>query len=175
MEVPIDQVQEELHHHAAHAQESWITKVALSSAFLAVFAALSALLAGHESNEAMIQQIKASDQWGYYQAKGIKSALISSRVEILSVLGKTALETDKEKISKYKEEQDKISEEAKKLESESKGHLLIHQILARAVTLIQVAIAIGAVSALTRRKLFWYVSLSFGLVGIGFLIQGLIP
>ncbi len=36
--------------------------IAISTALMAVLAAISSLLAGHHSNEAMIDQIKASDQ-----------------------------------------------------------------------------------------------------------------
>jgi len=48
---------------------------AVSTALMAVFAALGSLTAGHHSNEALIAQIKASDTWAYYQAKGIKSEI----------------------------------------------------------------------------------------------------
>ena len=40
-------------------------------------------MAGHHSNEAMIEQIQASDHWGYYQAKGIKAAVLGTRISIL--------------------------------------------------------------------------------------------
>jgi hypothetical protein len=46
-------------------------------------------------------------------------------------------------------------------------------IFARGVTLFQIAIAIGAIAALTSRRRFWLVSLVFGAVGIVFLVQGL--
>jgi hypothetical protein len=45
----------------------------LSTAILAVSAAIAGLLSGQHVNEAMMNQMKASDQWNYYQAKSIKS------------------------------------------------------------------------------------------------------
>jgi hypothetical protein len=37
----------------------------------------------------------------------------------------------------------------------------------------QIAIAIAAVSALTKKRRFWFVSLVFGLAGLVFLVLGL--
>ena len=173
-EVPIETAQEYMHEAAAHSQHSWITYVALSSALLAVLAAVTALLSGHHVNEAMISQIKASDKWNYYQAKGIKSAILESRVQVLESLNKKISEKDSDKVAAYKKDQAEISEKAEEFQKESEAHLSLHEILARAVTMFQVAIAIGAISALTRRKYFWYVSLVFGALGTGFFIQALL-
>ncbi len=148
--------------------------VALSSALLAVLAAVSSLLSGHHVNESMLNQIKASDRWAQYQAKSIKSTVWNSQLQILETLGKKPPESQIEKMSEYKKEQEEISLEAREFEKESSQHLAAHQIMARAVTMFQVAIAIGAISALTRRRYFWYVSLIFGGAGILFLGWGLI-
>jgi hypothetical protein len=57
---------------------------------------------------------------------------------------------------------------------EARHHLLTHHVLARSVTLFQIAIAVGAISVLTRRRAFWFVSLAFGLLGLVFLAQSLL-
>src|SRR5580693_10359834 len=80
-EVPTEHLHEHMEHGAAHGGAPWMMGVALSSALLAGLAAVCSLLAGHHANEAMVDQIKASDQWAYYQAKGIKSAILSSKME----------------------------------------------------------------------------------------------
>jgi hypothetical protein len=180
IEVPIEKIQEDIHEHAhedlahgsPHAPLSG--KVALTSAILAVLAAISALLAGHHSNEAMIEQIKASDHWSYYQAKGIKAAILSSKADLLVELGKPKDEKIEAKLESYKKDQEEISEKAKERESESAHHLAVHQVFARAVTLFQVAITIAAIAILTHRKRFWYVSLGFGALGAFSLIHGLL-
>ena len=48
IEVPTDAVQEEIRRCADESREQWITRVALSTAILAVFAAVTALLAGQQ-------------------------------------------------------------------------------------------------------------------------------
>ncbi|MGZ3747514.1 MAG: DUF4337 domain-containing protein [Pseudobdellovibrionaceae bacterium] len=174
IEVPTEKLNEEINEHAAHAKERWISQVALSSALIAVFAAIAALLSGHHSNEAMIEQIKASDKWAYYQAKGIKSSLLNAKMEILTELGKPAKEEDRKKSEEYKTQQEEINKEATEREELSEKHLNSHQIYAKSVTFFQVAIAIAAISVLMRRRKFWYLSLAFGAAGVGFFIQALL-
>jgi hypothetical protein len=172
IEVPTEHLHEHMEHHAEESKEKWVMGVALTSAFLAALAAVSSLMAGFHANEAMIQRIKSSDQWSYYQAKGIKSAVLGTKVELLKSFKKSVSEQDLKKMEQYKEDQDKISEEAKKFEEESEDHLKHHETLAHSVTLFQVAIAVGAIAALTRKKMFWFVSMGFGAIGLVFFVLG---
>jgi hypothetical protein len=171
-EVPTEHLHEDMEHHAAHSRAPWTLGVALSSALLAGLAAVCSLLAGHHANEAMVDQIRSSDKWAYYQAKGIKSAVLSSKIEILEAEGKPVLAKDRQKIADYKSDQDGITAEATELEHSAEGHLKVHVVFSRAVTLFQIAIAVGAIAALTNRKPFWYLSMGFGAVGIYFLVLG---
>src|SRR5690242_15478689 len=100
-EVPLEQVHEDIHHHATRG-ESWTMGVALTAAVLAGLAAIAGLLSGHHANEGMLEQIRASDQWNYYQAKGIKAAVLNAKTELLSGLGKTVDEKDRAKLADYK-------------------------------------------------------------------------
>ena len=173
IEVPTEHLHEEMHHRA-HGGEGggFASQVALASALAAVLAAIAALLAGANANEAMLDQIRASDKWAYYQAKGIKAALLSSKMELLTEMGKTPRGKDEEKIVEYKKQQEETQKEATELEKDSHGRFQRHETFARGVTLFQVAIALAAISVLTRRRRFFYVSLGFMLFGVGFLIQG---
>jgi hypothetical protein len=173
-EVPLEQAEELLQHHAEHASEPWIMGVALTAAVLAVLAAISALIAEHHANEAMIEQIKSSDQWSYYQAKSIKNNLLTTKIELLAALGKSAPTKDVSKLEQRQEDLEKIQAAAEEKERASEAHLRHHAILARAVTMFQVGIAIGAISVLTRRKPFWLLALGFGAVGAVMLAHGLL-
>lgn len=171
-EVPTEHLHEAMEHHAEHSRAPWTMGVALSSALLAGLAAVCSLLAGHHANEAMVEQIRGSDSWAYYQAKGIKAAVLGSKIELLEAEGKPVSPKDRQKIADYKRDQDEISAEATGKEHAAEEHLKTHVVFARAVTLFQIAIAVGAIAALTNRKPFWYVSLLFGTVGIYFLASG---
>jgi len=182
IEVPTEHLHEALEHeaHKAHCHETadsaagWIPLAALSSAILAVFAAISALLAGHYANEAMLEQIRASDGWAYFQAKGIKAAVLQSKVDLLTALGKEASDGDRAKIEEYRKEQEEIKADAEKDVQLSKHHLQLHQILARTVTLFQIAIAMAAISVLSRKKRLWHLSLLLGVAGAALLTQSLL-
>ncbi len=174
IEVPTEHLHEDMEESAEKSKENWIMGVALSSAILAVFAAVSALLAGSHANEAMLDQLKASDQWAYYQAKGIKSAILTAKNEMLIALKHKPSEEELQKEEQYKQEQEKIKDDAIQLQEESEAHLKHHEILAHSVTFFQVAIATGAIAALARKKMFWFVSIGCGMVGVVFFVLGLI-
>lgn len=165
IEVPIEGLQEEIHHHAEQSGAKWVSGIALSSAILAALAAVTAMLSGHHANEAVIDQIHASDSWSYYQAKGVKAAILQSKPAMT--------DGDREKLDEYRKDQEEIKAEAERHARESTVHLRAHETFARGVTLFQVAIAIAAISALTRKKRYWLVSLAFGSAGAVFLVLGL--
>ncbi len=100
------------------------------------------------------------------------AAAIAALQEILTALGKeTKIEEDQKKIARYEKEREEIKEKAKHTEHEAEQHMHYHVILARSVTIFQVAIALAAISALTRKKIVWYGSMVAGIVAAFFLIQ----
>src|SRR5919199_1180499 len=106
-EVPLESLQEHIHHRAEHGGQGWLSWVALSTAVLAVLAAIAGLLSGQRANEAMTDQIEASDQWAFYQAKGIKAAVLDAKM----TLGATPNEKDRVRAERYQEEQTEIEHE----------------------------------------------------------------
>ena len=170
-EVPTEHLHEHTEHAAKHSGERWTLGVALSSALLAALAAVASLQAGHHANEAMISQITAANQWSFFQSKSIKESQLKSKMDIFVALEKPANEADKKKIEEYEADKEKIQEGAKEKEAEAQHELKTHQIFAKSVTLFQIAISIGAISALTKRKRFWFVSLVCGAVGLWFFVQ----
>ena len=165
-EVPLEHVQEHVHETAKHSRETWMSWVALSTAILAVLAAIASLLSGEHANEAMINQIEASDQWSYYQAKSIKAAVLDAK----TVFTGASSESDQSKRDRYAHEQEEIKSEAQHKQAAAKSYFHKHEVFARGVTMFQIAIAIAAISALTKKRAFWLVSLVFGAVGCAFLV-----
>lgn len=179
-EVPLESIQEQIHEHAHHAsghggggggspERRWVLGVALTSAIFAAFAAVAALLAGHHVNEAMIDQIKSSDQWNYYQAKGIKAAVLANKIDVLTALGKEINPRDEAKRRQYEDDQKAIEHDAKHHQEESEAHLTTHVSHSRAVTMFQIAITVAAISVLVNRRAFWLGSIAVGLAGIYFI------
>ena len=170
IEVPTEHLHETIHEHVHHSENSkdgkWSLWVAISTALMAVLAAISSLFAGHHSNEAVINEIKSSDQWSLYQAKGIKAEIKSIKISNAPV--------DSVEYKRYKEEQVSIKEKATSLQEESESHLETEKKFAKGVTFFQIAIAISAISILTKRKFLWIGSLFIGIAGTAFLILGLL-
>jgi hypothetical protein len=167
-----DQGNEHAHHILQEGKEKWILFVALSTALIAVLAAITGLLAGAHADEAMLSQIRSSDQWAYYQAKGIKSEILTSSNKLLTSLGKQPIAEDTAKAKDNKKEQADIKEKAEDFQKESDMHVAKHSVFARGVTLFQISIAIGAISIIVKRKNLWLVSMGFAFIGIFFLLQG---
>ncbi|HEX7192180.1 MAG TPA: DUF4337 domain-containing protein [Thermoanaerobaculia bacterium] len=179
-EVDIDRLHESIHEELEREGGTLVKQIALTTAIFAAFAAVASLLAGSTINEALVLkneatrlQGQASDQWAYYQAKGIKAAVQSSIGASWAAAGKPVPAGVDAAQKKYAEEQQEISAEAKKLEHErdeksKEADELIHRHhkFAAAVAIFQVAIALGAVGALTRIRLVWIVSLVAGIIAI---------
>ncbi len=170
IEVPTEHLHEHVHHEAHHSHEKWLTWVALTTAILAVFAAVSALLAGYHVNKSVIEQVQASDMWSEYQSNSIKEALITSKIDLCKILDKPVLKDDQAKQQKYKDTKADLMPKAKRLQESGHEHFERHEWLAYAVTVFQVSIAIAAIAAVMKMRPMWYLSMACGLLGIGFLI-----
>src|SRR5215467_9080573 len=165
-EVPLEHLHEQAHETAKHGGEAWISWVALSTAIFAVLAAIASLLSGEHANEAMMNQIEASDQWSYYQAKSIKAAVLDAKAGLSGAPN----ESDQSKRARYEKEEEEIKSEAEQKQAAAKSYFHKHEVFARGVTMFQIAIAIAAISALTKKRSFWVVSLVFGAFGCVFLL-----
>ena len=159
---------------------SFLKQISITTAILAVLAAIASLQAGTTVNMALVLkteatrlQSEASDQWAYYQAKGVKSAVQEASRTAWLAIGKTPPPVYEKKMHRYEEEQKEIQDKAREKERErdeklkESDHLLHkHHGFASAVALFQVSIALGAVAALTRYRLVWFGSLLAGGAGI---------
>ena len=172
----IDELHEEREERLAEAKRNeWTRYIGLSTAIFAVFAAIGAMQSGALVNEAMIQQIKASDKWNEYQAARTKVHLYTLQVDEL-VEKSAASPRLARYAAKIEEENAKAKElkpKAEELEKESEHLMHRHHRFVTSVTAIQVSIALGAVAALTRTKPIWLLGAAVGLVGVVTFVIGL--
>jgi hypothetical protein len=174
IEIPTEHLHEQIEEGAEEKKERWTLYLALSTAFMAVLAAFAGLLAGHHANEALVERMKASDQWNFYQSKNLKQEIAVNTDMILQAVGKGTGDHSKD-IARYDKEKAEIKKQAEEAEQTSEAHLAKHVPLARAVTAFQIAIAISAIAVLTRRKNLWYGGLVLTAIGFFFLIVGILP
>src|SRR5512136_163144 len=81
-EVETEKLHEAIKEELEREGSAFLKRISLTTAILAVMAALASLRAGATVNTALVLkteatrlQSEASDQWAYYQAKGIKAAV----------------------------------------------------------------------------------------------------
>jgi Domain of unknown function (DUF4337) len=154
-EVPVEHLHDIVHEHGHKV--TWAEKVALTTALFAVFAAVSSLLSTHESDLAILSRVESSDQWSYYQAKSIKGAITQNPDEK----------------ARYEREQEAIRKEAEAKAEASEYAMHVHEYCAYAVTIFQVATALGAIAVLVKLKPIWFTSIALGLAGIGLIIKAI--
>ena len=175
-EVDTDKLHESIQERLEEEGGSFLRRVALTTAVAAAFAAVASLQAGATINEALVLkteatrlQAEASDQWAYYQAKGIKAAVQEASRTAWQALAKEPPPAFEQTAQRYAHEQEDIKKEAEKKEAERDDRsreadqlLKRHHSFANAVALFQIAIALGAVSALTRARPVWWGSVLVG-------------
>jgi len=181
IEVDTDSLRESIDREIERQSGGLLRTIALTTALFAALAALASLEAGGTVNEALALkteatrlQAEASDQWSYYQAKGLKAAVADAQKNIWLALDKTPPADLATNAARYLDDQKTSREKAEALEherdaktDESNALMHRHHYFADAVALLQVAIALGAIAALTRRRAAWVGSATLGVIGCG--------
>jgi hypothetical protein len=167
--------------HSAHKDaDPFASRMAVMTAILATIGAIYAYQSGTSENlalfyknEAAIKKTEAANQWSYYQAKGEKENLAELGAA-LSPAGGDAHAKFLADLDKYKQQKEPIRANAEAIEkqvsdNESQSEKLMHghHRWAQATTLIQISIALTAITLLTRKK--WLRNLSLGVAGAGIL------
>jgi len=191
IEVPLEHAHEQIakaheEHHAEDkggaeggkdAENDWARSIAVVTALLAVVAAIGALRSGVLVNGALIakndeisHRTRATDQWNFYQAKSIKG-VVYSVAESQAPPGSALAARSRAEIGAKAEGLEKRAEADDRQADRDMGR---HHIFAFSVSLCQIAIAISAVAALTRRRRVWFFGLVTGAAGLLALVAGLL-
>ena len=155
--------------------------LAVTTTIIAVFAAIISSFAGNYASDAFLQknnaifyQDKATDQWTYYQAKGIKLSLAQNFFEETHDLQR------KQDADRYNNEQEAIRKEAEHFErlaqqanDQSARALAKNGEMDLATLFCQIAIALSAMSALLEQKKLWIGSLILAVIAFSLFAIGL--
>lgn len=166
----------EVEHITQHGGDSFTSRLAVLTAILSTVGAIFGYMGGHAQNaallyknEAAIQKTSASNQWNYYQAKSNKQNLAELSVTLSSGEAQNKF---KQAIERYKQEKEEIKAEAETLEAtvkvadkKSEQEMHVHGRWALATTLLQIAIALSAITLLTRKR--WMLGGVYGATTIG--------
>jgi Na+-translocating ferredoxin:NAD+ oxidoreductase RnfD subunit len=161
------------------ARDGWTKFVSLSMIFIAVLAAVATQKSGGFSsgvmkklNEATFNQAAASDQWSLYEAKSIKQSLVENQIDLLkdvSVKDAKSIAALEAKAKRYNSEKADIMKEAQGLEAKrdearkaAERLSFLGSQIALSSTIFQVAVALGGVCLIMKKKGIWWISLTLG-------------
>jgi hypothetical protein len=168
--------------HEGHGRDPFAARIAVMTAIFATVGALFGYMVGETQNDALlykndsaIRRTEASDQWNFYQAKSSKQNL----AELGAVLAQPAeaprYRSEAQRYNREKQEiqakADALEKRSTELEAKSDASMHVHHRWAQGMTLIQIAIALAAITLLTRSR--WLQWVSFGAAGVSVVIGAL--
>ena len=169
---------------AAEAKERrHLAPVSLTIAILAVFVAIVSLLGHRAHTEEILMQTRATDQWGYYQAKNMRLNNLEALDEVMTALENTKAERAQEVQKHFHEEIDKYREQQTEIQTEARGlEAVVQRASHRAdrfdlgEVFLEIALVITSITLLTDNRKFWYLGIGLACVGIvaatsGFLLR----
>ncbi|MBB4012510.1 DUF4337 domain-containing protein [Niveibacterium umoris] len=153
--------------HAGHGGDDFASQIAVMTAILATVGALFSYQGGATQNDAMLHKnqaailkTEAANQWAYYQSKGNKQNMAELGAVLTSDEHRNKFEDD---VARYKAEKEEIKKKAEALEEKvkaedelSEASMHVHHRWAQAMTAIQIAISLAAITLLTRKKWLKY-------------------
>jgi hypothetical protein len=154
-------------------KERWMGYLALSTAIMAVLAALTTLYMGKFSSRAIMSQGLESDQWAFYQAKSIKQHTFEMSKKSLELQYRSQkglapdVAADFEKtLAKYNDEIKRYESEKKEIKDKAEGIAKAkHKAqdmggnFAYALIFLQIALMLSSLASLTKRHYLWYIAL----------------
>ncbi|GAM09290.1 hypothetical protein OR1_01565 [Geobacter sp. OR-1] len=158
----------------AEQKERWMSALALSTAVMAVLAAITTLYVGKYSSRAVMMQGQESNQWAYYQAKSIKGHTYEIQKERLELellaggpaLNKAAAERFRQtiadysgQIKRYEVEKKEIKAKAENLSQSKEKAQSMAGNFGYSLIFLQIAIMLSSVASLTKRHYLWYIGL----------------
>jgi hypothetical protein len=155
--------------------------VSLTMTILAVLVAIATLLSHRAHTEEVLLQNKATDQWGYYQAKNIRRHTAEQMDELIKVLplkdaGKAEEFARKNEaaIEKSSGELKEIQEKARGMEEQVESYEHRANFYDLGETLLEVGLVICSITLLTKRRGFWWVGMGAGAIGVALTAWGLL-
>jgi hypothetical protein len=179
---------------AKEEAEAWTKPAAVSLVIIAVLAATAVQRsAGFGSrslkhlNASIYDQVKASDEWSFFQSKSTKGHVYELGVDLLRHLGPNGAEEEKMigeltgKMKKYEKEKDEIQGRAREMEKLRDEERVLAEVNAKAggelnysVLGFQVSIAVASIGLVMKRKPLWFASMAVGAAATGWMIYCLL-
>ncbi len=174
---------QEFSNHLKEAGESGesLTTISLAISILAVLVAMVTVLGHRSHTEAVLSQARAADQWNEYQAKKIRFDQVGVAIDLLSLQPvkegpaiESKLEEYRRHLDKWKDELKEEEKQAREFESEVQHSERQASRYDLGEALLQISVVLCSITLFTRRRLYFYLGLSIGLVGLIFAASALL-
>ena len=176
----IQEFSKQLKESAESGGES-LTNISLAISILAVLVAMVTVLGHRTHTEAVLSQSRAGDQWNQYQAKKIRSDETALTMDILRLQANPSGAGLQDKLAQYaaresKWKDDLAEEEAHARELEKEVDVAEHKASRYDLgeALLQIAVVLCSITLFTRRRLYFYLGLSLGALGLLFAASSLL-
>lgn len=167
-------------------QERWQGWLALSTAIMAVLAALTTLYMGKYSSRAIMAQGLESDQWAHYQAKSIKGHTFDISRQALELQYRSQKGLSPQVTADYEKVLAKYGDAIRRYEAEkkaikataegiAKGKLKAQEMggdFAYSLIFLQIAIMLSSLASLTKRHYLWYIGMLATVGWLFFFLDG---
>lgn len=164
--------------HAALGGDAFSARIAVMTAIFATIGALFGYMVGATQNDALlfkndsaIRKTEASDQWNFYQAKSGKQNLAELGAVLASSGDAARFKSEAERYNQEKQgilaKAQDLEKRSTELEARSEASMHVHHRWAQGMTLIQISIALAAISLLTRSRWLQYVAYGAATVSVG--------
>ncbi len=166
---------------AEEKKEVWLNYLAVTTVVLAVSATLSTFYGQRYSTRSVINEIKSSNQWNWYQAKRIRAYMLEAQKDNIQTSLATIdratqapiadslekrLVAYSDKLKEWGEDQKEISEKAKALELAREQSMKHAGAFGYAVIFLQLSILLSSIAALMKKKGVWILGLFVGAFGL---------
>lgn len=171
----------EVEHQASHGVSlaQWVAILSAIFSCLAAFISYQSAAKQNEAiilkDEAIIKTTQASNAWSYMQAKKTKRHLME--VAMAATNDPKKIEYFKKEMERYKNDEvglqanaEKITKEASLADEAGDNLIKPHEKLAQAMMLLQIAISLASITALTRKPWLLGVSILAAILGGTFAI-----
>ncbi|SRR6266481_4946065 len=167
---------EELKEGAEHAHNAVQKRISLTMAIVAILLATASLLSHRAHTEEVVLQTKANDQWGFYQAKNIRSHMYAADAKLADLManGKEVVGDFNKDSEKQKKDAEEIRKEAEGLDKETKVIEHRANYYDTAELFLEVSIVLCSIALLGETKALWQLSMVTTLIGVAVAVYGLV-
>lgn len=167
-------------------KDRWLGWLALSTAIMAVLAAITTLYMGKFSTRAVLSQGLESNQWSYYQAKSIKQHTYEIQKERLELemlkggLSPAAAERYRQtmarydgEVQRYEKEKQEIKGKAEALTRQKEAAQFMGGNFGYSLIFLQISIMLSSIASLTKRHYLWYIGMAANIGWLYFFLNAI--